>query len=283
MKELLNTLMEKSVVSSPLKMVSPLSGGSISNVSLVTLENNQQIIVKAVPNSEMLKAEALGLKLLNKALIPPSPKVLFFNNDYLVLEYIKTSTPNKKSWFDLGVNLAKMHRDNTDALFGLEHNNFIGSTIQRNTNRTSSWSEFFLYERLLFQIELALKKGAPQSLSVLFDSKKSIIESHLHKAKCSPSLLHGDLWSGNALFDQHGLGYIIDPAIYYGAPEADLAMTELFGGFDREFYRGYESITKFSRDYSTLKDIYNLYHILNHYNLFGGSYLNQAISILQTC
>lgn len=270
-------MMEKSIVSSPIKEVSPLSGGSISEVLLATLEDQSKIILKKV-SQDMLNAEAEGLKALAQSKTIPVPQVLFLNSQFLVLEYLPPGHPSSESWFELGRCLANLHLQDQKDQYGFHHNNFIGRTPQNNTNRSESWSHFFINERLSFQVKLA---GSPE-LEALFDKKKKSIEKILSDPSISPSLIHGDLWSGNAYFIQNGLGYVIDPAVYYGDGEADLAMTELFGGFPSAFYSGYESLKPLSKDYPIKKQIYNLYHIINHYNLFGGGYLNQAMNMVHS-
>ncbi len=167
----------------------------------------------------------------------------------------------------LGRMLAALHRQ-TGPSFGWQRDNYIGSTPQRN-GWCDNWAEFWLTRRIRPQLELARRNGF--SLEVAYDLKD-------HRSQ--PSLLHGDLWSGNAGFTSDG-PVVYDPAVYYGDREADLAMTELFGGFPREFYRAYHEAFPLDAGYEKRKHLYNLYHLLNHLNLFGAGYLGQVEAALR--
>src|SRR5262245_18398887 len=165
--------------------------------------------------------------------------------------------------------LANAHRK-PGPRFGWQRDNYIGSTPQQN-GWCNDWIVFWVTRRLEPQISLARDKGFDVSLP-----STRMLESH----RPQPALLHGDLWSGNAGFTAEG-PVVFDPAVYYGDREADLAMTELFGGFPREFYRAYNEAYPLPGGYEQRKHLYNLYHLLNHLNLFGGGYLGQVKSTLR--
>lgn len=156
--------------------------------------------------------------------------------------------------------------------FGWDINNTIGSTVQIN-NWTANWAEFWAEHRIGYQLKLARRRGGnfPQEERLL-----KVIPELLAGYEPQPSLVHGDLWGGNAGVTSAGEPVIFDPATYLGDREVDLAMTELFGGFPAQFYRGYNQVWPLDSGYEKRKTFYNLYHILNHFNLFGGSYESQA-------
>jgi fructosamine-3-kinase len=171
-----------------------------------------------------------------------------------------------------------MHRWNppTAKGFGWEQNNTIGSTPQLN-NWTSDWVEFFAEYRIGYQFQLAQRRGGhfPQQEQLIAAIPK------LLNHQPQPSLVHGDLWGGNAAVTTSGEPVILDPATYIGDREVDLAMTELFGGFPAAFYRGYNEAWLLDDGYKQRKTLYNLYHILNHFNLFGGGYASQANRMIE--
>jgi fructosamine-3-kinase len=178
----------------------------------------------------------------------------------------------EKTRYELGIKLAELHLVSGSTAFGLGVDNTIGTTTQLNP-WTENWSEFWRDIRIKHQLDLAIQKGAKFSYSnQLLDAIPTILKNHSPK----PSLVHGDLWGGNVGALATGEVVIFDPAAYWSDREVDLAMTELFGGFGSTFYRGYESIYPIAPGFSKRKILYNLYHILNHYNLFGGSYEGQA-------
>jgi fructosamine-3-kinase len=166
--------------------------------------------------------------------------------------------------------LAHAHRK-PGPRFGWTRDNYIGLTPQKN-DWCDDWAEFWRERRLRPQIDLARRNG----LDVPLVDPRTFLDEH----QPAPSLLHGDLWRGNAGFTKDG-PVVFDPAVYYGDREADLAMTELFGGFPREFYRAYNETFALDAGYEKRKHLYNLYHLLNHVNLFGGGYLGQAKSCLR--
>jgi len=167
-----------------------------------------------------------------------------------------------------------MHKT-TSPQFGWSRNNTIGSTPQVN-NYESSWIDFWQQHRLGFQLELARQKGASDALYTKGKELSAELEQLFIGYQPEASLLHGDLWSGNYAYLKNAEPVIYDPAVYYGDRETDIAMTELFGGFSTEFYSAYNEVWPLDKGYQQRKKLYNLYHILNHYNLFGGGYVLQA-------
>lgn len=209
--------------------------------------------------------------------VPRVPKAFLYGKDFLLIEDLKPASRCSDYWVIFGRELAKMH-ENTKSKFGFNRNNYIGSTPQPN-----QWMEdgyrFFSQERLMFQADLANERGLLQSGYV---GKTESLCKRLHDlVPMQPaSLIHGDLWSGNAISDSDGKPAIIDPATHYGWAEAELAMTTLFGSFPDRFYSAYEEVRALESQYRSRFPIYNLYHLLNHLNLFGRGYLGQVQAIL---
>ena len=199
---------------------------------------------------------------------------------YLVLEYlpIHGRSGDSASMEKLGWDLVAMHQT-TQNQFGWYRDNTIGSTPQLNL-QTSQWIDFLRTQRLGFQFDLAAQNGFGRALKARGEKLLANIDSFFSGYAPKPSLLHGDLWSGNCALMDDKQAVIFDPAVYYGDREADLAMTELFGGFPACFYTAYNERWPLDEGYSTRKVLYNLYHILNHLNLFGGGYLSQAQSMI---
>ncbi|HJY75858.1 MAG TPA: fructosamine kinase family protein [Burkholderiales bacterium] len=248
-----------------------VAGGCIHDCYRVTMAGASRFLKTNSENYEdAFAAEADGLAALRAAGMPapePHSHGVAAGRAYLVLDYLDLT--GRKDFAALGRMLAAAHRQ-PGPRFGWRRDNYIGATPQAN-GWCDDWQEFWLERRIRPQIELARRNGfelAAPGISVLKDHEPQ------------PSLLHGDLWSGNAGFTAEG-PVVFDPAVYYGDREADLAMTELFGGFPTEFYRAYHETWPLDKGYERRKPMYNLYHLLNHLNLFGGSYLAQVNSTLQ--
>ncbi|MEE8440737.1 MAG: fructosamine kinase family protein [Spirochaetia bacterium] len=264
---------------------SSVPGGCIANGARLDLSNGTRIFVKqssALPEA-MFGAEARGLRAMRCEDGPRVPRPLAVgaagSEPFILMEWIDAGRPGPGFHERFGSMLARMHRSLTGDRFGFESDNFIGSTEQPNT-WSDNWCEFFASHRIGFQARLARDRGRIDSrLSGSIDSIVNRIGSLLIEPE-HRSLLHGDLWSGNYLCDKSGTPVLIDPAVYYGHPEADLAMTELFGGFPPAFYRAYRDETPLQPGYPGRRDLYNLYHMLNHLNIFGGSYLGSVRSIV---
>jgi len=210
--------------------------------------------------ADAFAAEADGLEALRPHV--RVPRVLDRGTTYIQLEFLQLTKSG--DWAALGRMLAKLHRQ-IGPRFGWHRDNYIGLSPQQN-GWCDDWLEFFRERRLRFQLEMASRNGYPLPMPDL-----GILQNH----EPQPSLLHGDLWSGNAGFTADG-PVIFDPAVYYGDRETDLAMSELFGGFPREFYRAYDEAFPLPEGYEQRKPLYNLYHLLNHLNIFGGGYLGQV-------
>jgi fructosamine-3-kinase len=200
-------------------------------------------------------------------------------NAWLALEWIESGTPSRATDSILGEQLAKQHRV-TQAAFGWSRDNTIGSTPQLN-EWCDDWVTFFRDRRLRYQLDLAARNGfggrLQQRGGALLDRVAEFFSGYLPV----PSLLHGDLWGGNRLTADRGHPVIFDPAVYYGDRETDLAMTRLFGGFGPGFYAAYEAAWQLDAGAGERTDLYNLYHVLNHLNLFGDGYLGQALAMIQ--
>jgi fructosamine-3-kinase len=258
-------------------------GGGCINTAVRLLDGERVYFVKLNQASllDMFEAELEGLQAMaeTRTIRVPKPLCSGMTNDqaYLVMEYIEMGHAGRGSGELAGRQLAEMHQDTWHS-FGWQRNNTIGSTPQPNSpNR--DWVEFFREQRLGFQLRLAARNGYGGDLQ---RRGERLLEGfhHLVDHDPQPSLLHGDLWGGNMAYDSGGAPVIFDPAVYYGDREADLAMTELFGGFGRAFYDAYRERWPLASGYTTRKTLYNLYHILNHLNLFGGGYLGQAGSMI---
>lgn len=229
----------------------------------------------------MFAAEAFGLKQMGATYTIRLPEPICWgisdNYSYLVLEWLEFAPGNSLSWEKMGQKLALMHQTPGNQRFGWNEDNTIGSTPQINT-WTDNWADFFAQHRIGYQLQLAQKRGGsfPERTEVLLAVLKCLKDHHPQ-----PSLVHGDLWSGNVGVTKDGEPVILDPATYYGDREVDIAMTELFGGFPAPFYRGYNEVFPLEEGYQQRKTLYNLYHILNHFNLFGGGYGTQANQMLK--
>ncbi len=257
------------------KAVSPVSGGCIGeNYKVIT--NSGTFFLKMGVTSEMICSEAEGLEALKGF----TPELLKVSPDFLLLEWIETGMGSAEDSFLFGERLARLHKKTND-FYGFEFDNFLGRTSQRNTP-TKSWLEFFWNERLIFQVELAYKNYKLNSdLKDLIFNLDNRFEEFIGPSVEQPSLIHGDLWSGNYLFDQSGRVYLIDPAVSFSHREVELSMTRLFGGFSRSFYEGYNAEWPLREGNEERVDFYQVYHLLNHLNLFGMSYYNQALNLLR--
>lgn len=262
---------------------SSVSGGGI-NAAYQLSTNSQSYFVKLnKPEREtMFEAEAQGLTELAATQCLRIPNVICFGqtseNSYIVLEYIPCHAFNTSSSRLLGEQLAQLHQVQ-QPFFGWHRDNTIGSTPQYNP-RADEWVSFFKQHRLQQQLTFAAQKGYGKQLQDKGDKLSENLHLLFSDYQPKPSLLHGDLWGGNAAADSEGNPIIYDPACYYGDREADIAMTELFGGFNSDFYDAYNDTSPLDTGYKIRKNIYNLYHILNHLNIFGGSYSSQASNLI---
>jgi protein-ribulosamine 3-kinase len=262
-----------------------VSGGCIADSAIAEFADGRRLFVKRANRCpEMFVCEANGLRELAKAKALRTPQVIHAEPGLLLLECIESRNPPAGFMARFGAKFAEMHRFQA-AHFGFYEDNYIGATPQLNVAEAASdWAGFFYEFRLLPQLRLAEQHGrASVDLSKGIAYLESRLPQQLAGSEEPPCLLHGDLWSGNFLADAKGEPVIIDPAVYYGHREADLAMTRLFGGFSSDFYRGYEEAWPLAPEADRRLPIYQLYHILNHLNLFGGSYLSQSLNLLSRC
>ncbi|WP_296812053.1 fructosamine kinase family protein [Thiocapsa sp.] len=252
-------------------------GGGCINRAVVLADGARAYFVKlnSADRLEMFEAESEGLVALRaaKAIRVPEPVCTGIAGvqSYLAIEYLDLA--GRLNGAEAGRRLAHLHRF-TASDFGWHRDNTIGSTPQNNA-RSSEWVDFWRAHRLGFQLDLAVRNGHGRTLSDSGERLMSVLDD-LIGHRPAPSLLHGDLWGGNIGATREGEPVIFDPAVYYGDRETDLAMTELFGGFGSDFYAAYREVSPLPPEYGTRRILYNLYHVLNHLNLFGGGYLAQA-------
>lgn len=263
--------------------IEPIGGGCI-NQALVLRGATQRYFAKLNrPDcAEMFAAEADGLGELHAvgALRVPRPICTGVNNGeaFLVLEYLELGTDRGASQKQLGQRLANLHR-HTRPRFGWRRDNTIGSTAQPNAE-DDDWIQFWRTRRLNHQLALATRNGYGRELASRGARLAERLGDFFAGYRPVASLLHGDLWAGNYGVLKNGEPVIFDPAVYYGDREADVAMTELFGGFGPQFYAAYSDAWPLDPGYAVRKELYNLYHVLNHANLFGGSYVAQATQLI---
>ncbi|MBV9389273.1 MAG: fructosamine kinase family protein [Chroococcidiopsidaceae cyanobacterium CP_BM_ER_R8_30] len=255
----------------------PVSGGCINQGYAVSGRDRTYFVkLNQVSQVGMFEAEAIGLKqmLATATIRVPQPICwgIAKESAYIALEWLELGHGTPQAWEEMGRKLAAMHQTTSSKGFGWEQNNSIGSTPQIN-NWTADWAEFYANYRLGYQFQQAERRGGQfLGQAKLIAAIPKILAEH----QVQPSLVHGDLWGGNAAFTVLEEPVIFDPATYFGDREVDIAMTELFGGFPTAFYRGYNEVFPLALGYKQRKILYNLYHILNHFNLFGGGYKSQA-------
>jgi protein-ribulosamine 3-kinase len=253
-----------------LSQLEPVGGGCIHRC-FRALKEGRPVFLKMndAPHADGFAAEADGLRALRAAgATAPEPleQGVSGNEAYLLMEFLELQPGGDSA--ALGRMLARVH-ESKGKTFGWTRDNYIGATPQLN-EPLSDWKTFWRERRMAPQIALAKQRGFEIDLGRVCD----VLDGH----EPPPSLVHGDLWSGNAAFLRGGAPAIFDPAVYYGDREVDLAMTELFGGFPQEFYAAYGPLPA---GYETRKHLYNLYHLLNHLNLFGSGYFGQVKTTLR--
>ena len=271
----------------------PVYGGDINRSYRLSLSDGSVLFMKCntVGNLPFFTAEAQGLAALRETGAIGVPNALAVGTDqaqgvsFLLMEYLEPVPRIRQYWEVFGHELAELHRaDCSDAVsedsslpFGFEVDNYIGASPQKNTP-AADWLTFFRDCRLLPQFKMAERYFDPGTRRQC-ERLLNRLGSRLAEPEF-PSLIHGDLWSGNAICGLDGKAWILDPAAYVGHFEAELAMTELFGGFPPAFYQAYREVNPIDSGYRDRRDLYNLYHLLNHLNLFGGSYLSSVRQIL---
>ena len=281
LRELISEQLNTAISSIELHAV---GGGSINEAYRVSINAGQQFFLKLNSKTKfpgLFEKEKGGLDFLASQHCIQTPSVFFYsavdNYQLLLLQWIDRGTRNESFWKIFGEQLARLHYVN-DRHFGFVEDNYMGSLPQAN-EPTVEWPTFFVRHRLLPQIEMAtasqlLQKAHRAAFDSLFLKLSSVFDAG------KPSLLHGDLWSGNFMCDERSLPVLIDPAVYFGHRSMDLAMTTLFGGFDSSFYESYNYHFPLPPNYSEQWQICNLYPLLIHLNLFGSSYLHQIIDTL---
>lgn len=290
-------------------------GGSINQAWRIRGQDGRRFFVKLndVHRLSMFLSEAAGLEKIaaTHTIRVPHPVAhgTTDTHSFLVLEYLELS--NRGNAVLLGEQLAALHRCTSGSAyqnssnagganescarpdcsathsfartanrFGFAQDNFIGTTVQANGWK-DSWIDFWREQRLGFQLRLAAQNGYGGKLQTLGKKMLDTLPAFFSGYTPQPALLHGDLWSGNHAFLMDGTPLIFDPAPYYGDRECDLAMTELFGGYPADFYAAYRAAYPLDGGYAMRRDVYNLYHIINHANLFGGGYARQAEHMMQ--
>lgn len=259
----------------------PVGGGCI-NTAYRLADGRRSFFVKLNEPAleDMFAAEAEGLLAIAESASVRVPRPVCWGvgdgSAFLVMERLSLGGSGDAAQF--GRDLARMHRTTQDS-FGWHRDNTIGSTPQPN-QRSGDWVEFWRRQRLGFQLELAARQGHGGALQKGGEQLMARLPALFDGYRPEASLLHGDLWSGNYAFTEQGEAVIFDPAVYFGDRETDIAMTELFGGFGPGFYDGYNDAWPLDPGYRIRKILYNLYHILNHLNLFGGGYRAQAESMI---
>lgn len=269
-----------------------ISGGDINQAYRLSLQDGTHIFMKAneKQNERFFTAEAAGLAAIAQSGAVGTPRVICSGTEegsggfsFLLMEYIQGTGRNRHYWETFAHELAALHRAATEGFteggkYGFVQDNFIGRREQKNTVY-DSWIGFFRDCRLEPQL-----RQAEQYFSASDLQRADRLLSHLDEWLSEPerpSLLHGDLWSGNVITGNDGKAWVIDPAVYVGHAEADLAMTELFGGFPRGFYDAYREAGNLQPGYERRRDLYNLYQLLNHLNMFGASYYSSVRRILE--
>ncbi len=268
-----------------IEKISPVSGGCINSAYSIADQNICYFVkLNRADLEDMFQAEFAGLEEMHRSHSIKIPEPLLAGSAngqaFLILEHLQLCSGNSQSDSLLGQQLAQMHALNQPC-FGWHRDNTIGSTVQIN-QQSHDWVEFWSEHRLGFQLSLAESQGYACQLIHSGQCLIDLLTGFFAQETIQPSLLHGDLWSGNAAMTQDGQPVLFDPACYYGDREADIAMTELFGGFSQNFYAAYNNVLPLSNAYPVRKKLYNLYHILNHLNLFGGGYLSQAQSMIDS-
>ncbi|MCU0347578.1 MAG: fructosamine kinase family protein [Saprospiraceae bacterium] len=269
----------QSIIGEHITTITPVNGGNINEAHHLHTKNGSFFLKTndSAIAATMFEAEASGLALLGGAGPFKIPKVYGFGSTsdggFLLLEFIEQITRPEGFWEAFGSSLAELHQK-TDPSFGLGTDNFIGSLPQQNCQH-GNWPDFYSKERLQPQLDIAKRKKILQTPDYQSFERLFKLLPYCCPAE-PPALVHGDLWSGNYLCSGRGLPVLIDPAASFSHREMDLAMTRLFGGFDRKFYQAYEAAWPLSPGFEQRLGIYQLYYLLVHLNLFGGGYLRMV-------
>lgn len=257
----------------------PIGGGCIGQSFKVMTNAKNCYFVKNYQKPRIAEAEAVGLNEIDSSGVK-APKVISFSENQLILEFINSGKQVANFHELLGEMLAKLHKKSSSS-FGFDSDNFIGATPQKNQPRSENWCEFYWNNRVIEQLYLAEQNGyADKNLRLKISKLEDKIETILSGSDEQSTLVHGDFWNGNYMVDEKGEPVFIDPAVYYGHRETDIAMTILFGGFSEQFYDIYNSTLPLKDGWKSRIEFYKLYHLLNHLNLFGMSYYQQSIDAI---
>ncbi|MGI2880386.1 fructosamine kinase family protein [Vibrio furnissii] len=259
-----------------------INGGDLHECYMIS-DGRERYFVKLNQREHLpqYELEAENLRVLRESSTVSVPELVLVGTSkshaFIILNYLPTKPlDDATNSFKFGVQLAQLHQWGDQKEYGFDVDNFIGNIVQPN-QWAKKWSLFFAEQRVGWQLQLLKEKGIEL---VNINEFVELVKQRLANHSPRPSLLHGDLWHGNVANSAFG-PICYDPACYWGDRECDIAMTELFGGFQPDFYQGYESVLPLDFDYGERKDIYNLYHILNHYNHFGGHYLAEADKLVK--
>lgn len=257
--------------------------GTLSITGRVQTQSGRQFFLKSGAESKAYRCEAVGLTELASAGELATPKVIGVGDRYILTEYIGQHRGGREFFEDFGRRLARLHRHSAER-FGFREDNFIGLSPQINIAEgveCKDWTQFYINKRLRYQFRMAERNGYVSGrMAADFSRFESKTIKLLNEVKEPPSLIHGDLWSGNFLCGEDGKVVLIDPAVYYGHREAELAMTRLFGGFPQTFYDAYMREYPLQTGWQRRENLYRLYHLMNHLNLFGRSYLAEVEYII---
>ena len=284
---MVNSIQEIAAVSNlPLQEQNPIllpAEGRIAKQKISGVDRHYFIKTGSLNDLALLMSEKLGLETLAVAGAIKVPKVIFVGEtsscSFLICEYLNLKKDNLFSGEILGKQLALLHQ-NSNEFFGLSENNWIGLSPQKN-HWHENWISFFKQYRLQPQLTWAFERGYRSRLEEKAERLMEALPLFFDQYKPKPSLLHGDLWSGNWGTINKTTPVVFDPAIYYGDREADLAMTKLFGGFPQVFYDAYNYQWALDYGFKVRQNLYNLYHLLNHLTLFGEAYLSQTIDVFE--
>lgn len=274
----------REILDAEIQSVSYVGGGDINQARLLETSRGKFFMKMntAQDAARMFETEAKGLAILANAGAIRIPQVIGHGDTgagaFLLLEFIETGYRGDGFWEKFGAALAELHRHSAEQ-FGLDHSNFIGSLPQPN-GRHDTWPAFYIHERLLPQIDLAKAENRMQTTD--FQAFEKLFKKLPDLCPTEPpALTHGDLWSGNFLVSANSEPILIDPAVSYAHREMDLAMSRLFGGFGRPFYHGYKEAWPLEFGFEQRLEIYQLYYLMVHVNLFGGGYVRSVRGILE--
>lgn len=249
-----------------------LSQGGLTQVYILFEKGRGKAILKVGQSRTQLEGERKDLQSLKDNGYLFVPEIYSAKSNYTVFEYISKSSVSV-NWQKFGEALAKMHFTSTKSKYGNDYINYLGDTLQEN-NWNQSWGEFFWTKRIESLLNKIKAKNSNSDLNTFFAAKNKIVDT-IGISEESPSFIHGDLWSGNFI-PSGDETYLIDPAGYYAHREMEFGMITLFGGFDQEFFDAYQSVYPFEQGHEQRIKYYKMYHLLNHFLLFGGAYLTQA-------